>query len=63
MTGAQWMRKFIRSHPKYKKDSVVSDEINYDLLCAMDKITKGEMKCPELLGDDEENEIGDVTSK
>ncbi|XP_065844045.1 glutamate--cysteine ligase catalytic subunit-like [Oscarella lobularis] len=63
LTGAQWMRKFIRSHPKYKKDSVVSDEINYDLLCAMDKITKGEMKCPELLGDDEENEIGDVTSK
>lgn len=32
------MRKFIRSHPDYKFDSVVSDGINYDLLKAIDEM-------------------------
>jgi glutamate--cysteine ligase catalytic subunit len=34
-TPAQWMRSFIRSHPAYKFDSVVSQEINYDLMVAL----------------------------
>ncbi|XP_065843701.1 glutamate--cysteine ligase catalytic subunit-like isoform X2 [Oscarella lobularis] len=50
LTAAQWMRQFVHSHPKYSRDSVVSDEINYDLMCAFDKIMKGQMGCPELLG-------------
>ena len=37
-TTATWMRNFIRSHPAYKKDSVVSQEINYDLLKAADEM-------------------------
>ena len=27
VTPATWMRNFVRSHPAYKRDSVVSDEI------------------------------------
>ena len=34
-TYATWQREFIASHPKYKKDSVVSQEIAYDLINAI----------------------------
>lgn len=37
-TPATWIRNFIRSHPAYKFDSVVSQEINYDLVTALDKM-------------------------
>lgn len=37
-TPATWMRDFVRSHPSYKFDSVVSQEINYDLLKAVDEM-------------------------
>ena len=30
-TAAKWTRDFVQAHPNYKKDSVVSDEITYDL--------------------------------
>lgn len=43
------MRNFVRSHPDYKHDSVVSKEINYDLVRTVDKIEKGEIEVPELL--------------
>jgi len=36
MTPATWIRDFIRSHPDYERDSVVSQSINYDLLKAVD---------------------------
>jgi glutamate--cysteine ligase catalytic subunit len=36
VTTAGWIRNFVRSHPAYKFDSVVSQEINYDLICAID---------------------------
>jgi hypothetical protein len=32
------MRNFVRSHPAYKHDSVVSAEINYDLIVAIDEM-------------------------
>lgn len=43
------MRNFVRSHPAYKFDSVVSEEINYDLIQAVDKIERGELQAPGLL--------------
>jgi len=49
MTTAHWIRQFVSSHPDYKHDSVVSDTINYDLLCTMEKIRDGSMECPSLL--------------
>jgi len=38
VTPASWIRNFIVSHPAYKNDSVVSDEINYDLAKAIDEM-------------------------
>ncbi|KAH0553075.1 Zn finger-containing GTPase- Activating Protein for ARF [Trichoglossum hirsutum] len=40
-TGAKWIRNFVREHPEYKKDSVVSDGICFDLIKAVEKITEG----------------------
>lgn len=48
-TAARWIRDFTMKHPNYNSDSVVSDLINYDLLCIFDQITNGK-PCPELLG-------------
>ncbi|EGO00094.1 hypothetical protein SERLA73DRAFT_107071 [Serpula lacrymans var. lacrymans S7.3] len=52
MTAATWMRNFVRSHPAYKFDSVVSQEINYDLMIAIDRIERGIERVPELLPED-----------
>ena len=41
-TGAKWIRNFVREHPEYKKDSIVGDGVCYDLIKAVEKITKGE---------------------
>lgn len=38
LTPATWIRKFVQSHPEYRKDSVVSQVINYDLLLAVDEM-------------------------
>ncbi|KAI6040303.1 glutamate-cysteine ligase-domain-containing protein [Pisolithus marmoratus] len=51
-TPATWMRNFVRSHPAYKFDSAVSQEINYDLLTAVDQIERGTLRVPELLLED-----------
>ncbi|KAJ1301805.1 hypothetical protein OPQ81_009033 [Rhizoctonia solani] len=48
-TPATWIRNFIRSHPAYKHDSVVSREVNYDLVKAIDEIERGDRHVPELL--------------
>jgi glutamate--cysteine ligase catalytic subunit len=34
-TGATWMREFIQKHPKYQHDSIITHEINYDLMQAI----------------------------
>jgi len=49
MTASTWLRDFVTSHPAYKKDSVISDEINYDLLMRIGKLP--EKPCSKLLGD------------
>jgi len=48
-TPATWIRNFVQSHPDYKKDSVVSQVINYDLLMAVDEIERGVRSAPDLL--------------
>ncbi|KAF9572782.1 hypothetical protein BGW38_008488, partial [Lunasporangiospora selenospora] len=50
MTAASWMRHFIHNHPEYKQDSVVSESINFDMVKTIEKINKGEISAPELLG-------------
>lgn len=49
MTPASFIRSFVQRHPAYKHDSIVSEEINYDLLWRIHLISKGEIECPELL--------------
>lgn len=50
-TNARFMRDFIDAHPRYNHDSVVNDEVAYDLLNLMDKIGKEELICSDLVGD------------
>ena len=51
MTNAAWIRKFVLNHPDYKQDSIVSERINYDLICKIMRLTHGEDDAPELLGE------------
>ncbi|CAG8634171.1 7041_t:CDS:10 [Paraglomus brasilianum] len=48
-TTATWIREFVRSHPKYNYDSVVSQEINYDLFKLIEKLQTGQTKVPTFL--------------
>jgi glutamate--cysteine ligase catalytic subunit len=41
-TGARWIRNFVDKHEGYKGDSVVSEEICFDLVRAVEKITEME---------------------
>lgn len=41
-TAAKWIRHFVQTHPKYNKDSVVGDEITFDLVKAAEQITREE---------------------
>lgn len=43
-TGAKWIRHFVRAHPEYGFDSVVSEGVNYDLIRAVEEITEKEGK-------------------
>ncbi|KDQ21139.1 hypothetical protein BOTBODRAFT_25566 [Botryobasidium botryosum FD-172 SS1] len=52
LTTASWIRNFVRSHPAYKFDSVVSQEINYDLINTLDKIERGDLRADDLLPED-----------
>ena len=49
-TAASWQRDFIRAHPDYKKDSVVSPLIAKDLLQRCHDIGVGDAHEPSLLG-------------
>ncbi|CAH2068772.1 unnamed protein product, partial [Iphiclides podalirius] len=49
-TMATWMREFVTTHPKYQKDSIVTDKINYDLLKTAHGIQTGKIPAPTLLG-------------
>lgn len=51
-TPATWIRNFVRSHPSYAQDSVVTQEMNYDLIVAIDEIERGIRPAPDLLPED-----------
>lgn len=51
MTMASYTRKFVTEHKAYQKDSVVNDEINWDLMQHLLAVGEGREKAPELLGD------------
>ena len=41
-TCAKWMRDFVRKHPEYQRDSVVTQGIAYDLVKATERIMQNE---------------------
>jgi len=51
VTPATWMRNFVKNHESYKSDSVVTEDIGYDLMVACKQIGEGTLHVPELLGD------------
>ncbi|KZP05939.1 glutamate-cysteine ligase catalytic subunit [Athelia psychrophila] len=61
-TQATWMRDFVRSHPAYKFDSVVNQEINYDLMVAVDEVERGVRREPTLLPGDYNGGANDAGS-
>lgn len=38
LTTASWIREFVTSHPAYKNDCVINQQINFDLIDACSKI-------------------------
>lgn len=40
-TDAQWIRNFVLNHPSYKHDSIINEEINYDLVKAVEELGIG----------------------
>lgn len=50
MTTATYIRRFIHDHPAYQHDSLISSELNYDLVCRVREIEMGKYKAEELLG-------------
>ena len=49
-TDAKYIRKYISEHPKYNKDSIITEEINYDLVNHLLNIQNGDIKPRELFG-------------
>ena len=50
MTTATYLRKYVAEHQDYKKDSVVSDQLAYDLLKHLKDVSEGEIVPVELTG-------------
>ena len=50
-TDAKYIRNFVLNHPKYNKDSIINEEMNYDLIEHILKIQNKEIKPKELFGD------------
>lgn len=48
LTNAAWMRQFVLSHPLYNQDSIVSEEIQYDLVMKMQQIENHHEDCPSI---------------
>jgi glutamate--cysteine ligase catalytic subunit len=43
-----WMRQFVLNHPSYSHDSLVTDEIQYDLIWLIRQMANNEQSVPLL---------------
>eukprot|EP00003_Mantamonas_plastica_P020524 TRINITY_DN330_c1_g1_i2.p1 TRINITY_DN330_c1_g1~~TRINITY_DN330_c1_g1_i2.p1 ORF type:complete len:342 (-),score=122.30 TRINITY_DN330_c1_g1_i2:135-1160(-) len=50
MTMAHWLREQATNHPDYKNDSVITQQIEYDILQLCHDVRKGDKEAHELLG-------------
>jgi Glutamate-cysteine ligase len=48
-TMARWIRDFVASHPSYEQDSVVNEQICYDLVSVCAGVTYGTRDEPTLV--------------
>jgi len=51
LTNAAWMRQYVTNHPDYQEDSVVTQQIAFDLMKECHDIGIGATHIPELLGE------------
>jgi len=51
ITNAKWIRNYVAGHPSYNNDSIVTDEIAYDLMKTITLIEQQKLKVPEMYGD------------
>jgi glutamate--cysteine ligase catalytic subunit len=42
LTNAMWIREFVLNHPLYQHDSIVDDQIQYDLMWIIQQISNNE---------------------
>ena len=49
-TDAKYIRNFVNNHPKYNKDSIITEDINFDLISHLLEIQNGLIKPKELFG-------------
>ena len=50
-TGARWMRGLIDAHPDYTHDSVIGEQVAYDMTRSIDQLMRGDIWPKELFGD------------
>ena len=50
MTAAAWLRKFASVHPAYEHNSLLNQEIVFDMVEAVNQIVRGTLEVPQLLG-------------
>lgn len=43
ITGATWIRNFVLNHPSYQHDSIVNEEITFDLLNKIKNLDSSEI--------------------
>jgi glutamate--cysteine ligase catalytic subunit len=43
-TAAKWLRHVVREHKAYEHDSVVNEEVSYDLVKAVERVTINEAR-------------------
>ena len=48
LTSASYIRKFVTTHPNYKRDSIVDQTINYDLITHLHSISTGKLRPSQL---------------
>ena len=51
-TNAKWLRKFVEKHPKYKRDSHLSQEICRDIIDIQQKIINGDVNAEKIIGNE-----------
>jgi glutamate--cysteine ligase catalytic subunit len=49
-TGAKFVRNFIMNNKLYKHDSIIGQELAYELVCLVEKIQNGEVRPKEMFG-------------